>query len=449
MLSNKHILEALVLATIFAAIIAPIMPVAAVVQYKVLASYDFLNADEVSSFDNMTLAADNWNTTLTSYSISNGILNITNKDTSDALLVLDKPLSGYAEVKFAGTGEIIVFTGNITDKQGFVVERTSSGIVVYLLNGTSKTSLASISTTQDTVEISLMNGEFSVYLADGTQVYNSDIGSVAAASIALGAPASDGTNAVTASIDKIALYGFTLAGTAEIDLGTKTVTASARVAKFDYDVSSYSNIQTAKLVITFTPADGDPYARIYVVSTTDPGNDWATWSPDNSLSTGAIIYGGTIEVDVTDVVKNNPTGSFYAGISVGGSYSWSISAKLVLDADTSTTSTTTQTSTELPNVGHNIDWGQYKYLLIGGGAVVLLALIIALANTGGRRRRGLAALLAVFIFLLVIGGIAIAVMAWLHPEYLTAMAFGLGAIAVLVLLVMVTSGKRIPNPVKR
>lgn len=445
---NKHILEALVLATIFAAIIAPIMPVAAVVQYKVLASYDFLNADEVASFENMTLAADNWNTTLTSYSISNGILNITNKDTSDALLVLDKPLSGYAEIKFAGSGEVIVFTGNITDKQGFVVERTSSGIVVYLLNGTSKTSLASISTTQDTVEISLMNGEFSVYLADGTQVYNDNIGDVGAGVIALGAPASDGTNAVTASIDKIALYGYTLSGTAEIDLGSKTVTASARVAKFDYDASSYSNIQSAILVVTLKPVD-DIYARKFVIDTADPGNDWTTWGTSTTLRLGVISkHGGTIKVDVTDVVKNNPTGSFYVGISVGGSFSWSVSAKLVLDAGTSS-GTSTSSPIEVPSTGNSIDWGQYKYLLIGGGAVVLLALIIALANTGGRKRRGLAALLAVFIFLLVVGGIAIAVMAWLHPEYLTAMAFGLGAIAVLVLLVMVTGGKRIPNPVKR
>ncbi len=446
MLSKKK-LEILVLATILAALLVPAS--AAVVQYRVLASYDFLNADEVSGFENLTLAGNAWNSSLTSYTITNGVLNITNKDTSDAMLVLGKPLNGYAEVKFGGVGEVIVLMGNNTST-GFIVERTSSGIVVYMLNNTEKTTLASVSTSLDTVIITLMNGKFSVYLSDGTGVYEAPV-DIISARIALAAPASDGTTTTTGVFDKIALYGFSLAGETEIDLGSKTVTATARIAKFDYDLSKYTNIRSAKLLITFATSD-DGYVRKYIVATSDPGNDWANWpalGDTGVLDSGTVWFYGTREIDVTDLVKNNPSGSIYVGVSVGGTYSWTITAKLVIDADDTNNDDNDGTTTEIPDgdTSGSSNILQNKYLLAGVGIIVLIVIIAALAG-GKKSRRGIAFLAAVFLVLLVLGGIAIAVMAWLHPEYLTAMAFGLGAIAVLVLIVMATSGKRIPNPMK-
>jgi len=41
-------------------------------QYMVLASFDFLSADEIKNFQNITLAAQPWNTTLTSYQVLDG-----------------------------------------------------------------------------------------------------------------------------------------------------------------------------------------------------------------------------------------------------------------------------------------------------------------------------------------------------------------------------------------
>ena len=49
---------------------------------------------------------------------------------------------------------------------------------------------------------------------------------------------------------------------------------------------------------------------------------------------------------------------------------------------------------------------------------------------------------------LLLGSISAGILAYFHPEYLTSLAYGLGAIGVVVLCLLLTSGKRVPNPVK-
>ena len=51
-----------------------------------------------------------------------------------------------------------------------------------------------------------------------------------------------------------------------------------------------------------------------------------------------------------------------------------------------------------------------------------------------------------FIFLLVLAGIATAVLAYAHPEYLVTFSLGLGALALLVLIVLLRHGRHIQNP---
>ena len=91
--------------------------------------------------------------------------------------------------------------------------------------------------------------------------------------------------------------------------------------------------------------------------------------------------------------------------------------------------------------------------MYGLGALVLILLIVLLTQPSGRRRSilgSMAPIMAFLMVLLVLGGVAAAVMAWLHPEYLVSLAYGLGAIAIIVLLLLLQSGRRIniPNPVK-
>ena len=75
------VIYVIVLVAHFAMSLASVVSMAGIsVQYTPLASYDFLSASELHNFMNITLDGKIWNVTLTKYSVSNGILNITNKD---------------------------------------------------------------------------------------------------------------------------------------------------------------------------------------------------------------------------------------------------------------------------------------------------------------------------------------------------------------------------------
>ncbi len=63
--------------------------------------------------------------------------------------------------------------------------------------------------------------------------------------------------------------------------------------------------------------------------------------------------------------------------------------------------------------------------------------------------RGIAPVLGMFILLLILGGISMAILAWLHPQWLSVIALGLGAIALIVLLLLLTAGRNIPNPFRQ
>lgn len=415
-------------------LVAPLASNATTVQYQVLASFDFLSSDEVSNFQNVTLAATTWNTTLTSYTVSSGDLNISNKDTSDALLVYPVTLNGYAEVTLS-QGVIGVFSnynGTNTVLTGYEIVKDSNGITVYTVNGTSKSAVASLTTSADTIEVMAQDGKFKVSLSDGTGIYEGSIGD---AVIALGAPASDGTNPTYGVFDKVVLYGSMLAGSYEVDLGSKTVTPSSKVVSFSYDVSKYSNVQSAKLVITMTSND-DPYARYYVISlNSDPGTDYNSWT-----SRGVVIDKATVSKDVTSDISSKPTGTVYVGITCGVG-SWTVSAKLVLDAQAPSSSTPSTSSASNSNTVEVLKSSNWKYIAIGAGVLVFLMLIFAIAAPKGRK--GIVGLATALIVFLILGGIAAAVMAWLHPEYLTAMAFGLGAIAIILVFMLMGSGKHI------
>ena len=157
-----------------------------------------------------------------------------------------------------------------------------------------------------------------------------------------------------------------------------------------------------------------------------------------------IVYEGSgpRTYDVTTWIQQHPKGKLYIGIQAVVD-DWVVGAKLVLDADTQDTTTEITTTTGILGSASN---EVMKYGLIGLGAIILLVIIFVLMMGGKKRRRAIAPLIAAFLILLVLGGIAAAVMAWLHPEYLTALAFGLGAIAIILVFMLLTSGKRIPNP---
>ena len=441
---DSRLVLGLVLALAIA--VAPFVASAATTTYQTLASFDFLSSDEVSNFENMTLAGGVWNTTLTSYTVSGGKLNISNTDTSDALLIYPRTLNGYAEITL-DQGAIGVFTnynGTSTILTGYEIVKDSSGITVYEVNGTSKTAVASLTTTANTIIVTVMNGKFRVDLPDGTGIYEAPLDE---AVLALGAPASDGSNPTYGVFDKVVLYGTYLSGQYEVDLGTKTVYAGDRVAEFSYDVSAYKDIQSAKLVVTMS-TDSDPYLRYFIISTSDPGqNFWNPW-PSSYLEKGTVAGGLTATVDVTNIIKSSPTGTFYVGISTFDSTGWKVSAKLVLDASAPSTSTdnTVETTTS-KSLKEYFTGDNAKYLALGVGVIVLIALVAALA--GGGRRRGITPLVTAVIILLVLGGIAAAVMAYFHPEYLTALAYGLGAIAILAIFILYAAPRKIPNPTKQ
>ncbi|AQQ75455.1 hypothetical protein JdFRA1000001_22c [uncultured archaeal virus] len=437
------------------------------VQYQTLASFDFLSASEVAGFVNTTLAGEVWNSWNTteygqvSYSVSSGSLNITSTSGSlgakEGLLMYPHTWEGYAEITLTQGVIAVLEPDNSTAVQyGYEVVKTSSGITVYLVNGTSKTALSSLTTSQTTVIVTVENGEFKVNLADGTGIYSG--GSLEAGVLALGAEA--GSSGV---FDKVVLYGEMLAGTHEIDLGTKTVTPAARIASFSYDVSKYSNIQSARLIVTLN-ADLDSYARYYIISTTDPGNKfWGANKPASFIKFGVAYITATIKADVTSSVTSASTGTFYIGVSVYDEFNrgakWIISAKLVLDADTPSSSGSSSTTEQSTNQGL---WDQIKdkwnsmsdttkYLLLGIGVIVIVVIIIAVMQQGGfggGKKKGIAPIVAFVIMLLALGGITAAVLAYFHPEYLTAIAFGLGAIGLFALLLFFTAGKNIPNPMK-
>ena len=194
--------------------------------------------------------------------------------------------------------------------------------------------------------------------------------------------------------------------------------------------------------------DRDPYLRYFIISTSDPGqNFWNSW-PSSYLEKGTVAGGLTATVDVTNIIKSSPTGTFYVGISTFDSTGWKVTAKLVLDASAPSTSTdnTVETTTS-KSLKEYFTGDNAKYLALGVGVIALIALVAALA--GGGRREGITPLVTAVIILLVLGGIAAAVMAYFHPEYLTALAYGLGAIAIIVIFLLVGAGKKIPNPVKQ
>jgi hypothetical protein len=444
----------LVLIILFIGLLAPFAaPIKAITpQYQTLASFDFLSASEVANFVNTTLSGEAWNSWNTtqygqlSYSVANGKLNITSTSGSvgskEGLLLYPVSWKGYVEVTLTqGVIAALNPANSSSVLSGFEVVKTSSGVTVYEVNGSSKTALASLTTTQNVIVVTV-DGGFKVNLGDGTGVYSGGVMDYAV----LGLGAEGGSSGI---FDKVVLYGQLLAGNVELDLGTQTVTPAARIAAFNYDVSKYSDIQAAKLIISFTRSN-DMYARYYIVSTSNPGNVfWGASKPASYLDFNILFGDATIEVDVTSTVTASATGTFYIGVSVGGSGSWSISAKLVLDAPTS--SQDSSTTTEQPQDQGLWDqlkskWNSLspttKYLLLGIGIIFIIVLIMFMMQGGFMgRKRGIAAILGILIIILILGGIATAFMAWLHPEYLTAMAFGLGAIAIIALFLILSSNK--------
>jgi len=445
-----------------AAFLGPVFSAHAItVQYQTLASFDFLSADEISNFINTTLTGEtwnSWNTTLygqVSYTVADGKLNITSTSGSsgskEGLLLYDIVWTGYIDVVLDQGIIAILDPANATAVQtGYEIIKDSSGINVYLVNGTSKTVVSSLSTTATEILVSVLDGQLQVKLADGTEIYT---GAMEEAVFALGAPAGG-----SGIFDKVVLYGTLLAGTVEIDLGSYTLTPTARVAAVKYDVSKYTEIDSAKLIVKITPKNPN-YARFYIIDDKDPGT--GGWWHDSSITSNALrfgivtILGATVKVDVLDVVKANPSGTFYIGVSVFDEHnqgeSWTINVKLVLDASVESESTTTEQASNNGWLDSLKDkWSGLsdttKYLLLGVGIVIILIIVFTL---GVGKKGGIAPLLAIFIVLLILGGIAAALLAWLHPEYLTALAFGLGAIALIALFMLFMSGKNIPNPLKK
>ncbi len=444
-MNHKQLVLALTLTALIIAAVPTALPTQitkadnVVVGYVTLSSFDFLSSSEVSNFNNLTLAGSNWNTTLTSYSVSNGLLNVTNKDSSDAMLVYPETLNGYADVKFTA-GAIGVFSNynsSATNLAGYEVVKDSNGITVYEVNGTSKTALASYSTTSDEVMIYALDGDFKVTLPDGTNIYTGSIGN---AVLALGAPAN--TNA---SFDKLMLYGIYLSGDTSVSLGSKTLTGTTPIS-FSYDVSKY-NPTSIKASIKMVSND-DPYARYFAICTKDFSSVSTWWKQDLS-SYGELKSGIVMNTLTVDVPLSSSSGTLYVGIS-SMSGSWTVTVTIALS--TTATSTPSDTNTEVTTTSSNklslhLSSNAEKYLAIGAFVVVLLIIAVAMMAGGGRRRRGMLSLLAVmFMVLLILGGVAAAVLAWLHPEWLTAVALGLGALAIITLLILIGAPGKIPNP---
>ncbi len=442
MLRHRSIsLLALLLPVLLIALLVPANAITT--QYVTLASFDFLSSGELSGWTNQTLAGALWDTTLTSYSVANNMLNISNLDTSDAILIYPTTFEGYAEISFGGSGIVYVVTnynGTTAQLSGYAVERTSTGITVYSVNASTKTALSSLTTTESTIVITAQDGIFRVDTKTGMGIYQ---GAIDVAVLGLAAKASDGVAAQHAVFDKVSLYSVMLSGTREISLGTKTITTAAQLASFSYDVSQYrESILAARLVVSMSTTT-DPYLRYYAISTTSiPDAFWQ--NPAGLMRFGVVAGSLTVTVDVTNHVKTNPTGTFYVRISIGlGGASWSVSAKIVLDVQGGAQQTTTpqqQQTTE-----QRISPDQTRWLLLGAGIIVLLAVLFAL--TGGKVRKGIAPILAVFVLLLILGGISMAILAWLHPQWLSVIALGLGAIALMILILLLATGRKtIPSP---
>ena len=433
------------------ALLAAAMPLAKAVnvQYQVLSSFDFLSADEVDSFENTTLTGEAWNSWNTTeygtleYSVSDGKLNITSTSgtvgAKEGFLVYPRTFNGYAEITL-DQGIIGVFenyNGTGVTLTGFEIVKNSNGITVYSVNGSDKTAVASITTTATKVIITVENGKFRVDLGDGTGVYEAGLDQ---AVLALGAPA-DGQGI----FDKVVLYGRLLSGTYEIDLGSKTVYGGDRIAEFPYDVSKYSNIKSAKLIVKISTTS-DPYLRYFIVTANVVPESTFWKNPPDNLEFGLVVRGLTREYDVLSEISSKPSGTFYVGISVYKPYEWAISAKLVIDASEETTSPTTTSPSTTTEIIEKIKTNDaVKYALIGAGAIIFLIVVFSLLG-GKRGRHGIAPVIAALLAFLILGGIAAAVLAWFHPEYLVALAFGLGAIAIILFFMFLTSGKTIPNP---
>ena len=428
---------------------------AIMVQYTTLASFDFLSADELSNFGNLTWAGGSFNASLVDLSVSDGILTINNSDTKDALLVYNTLFQGYVEVAFGSDGGTIAILtpANASEVQvGFEVVKDANGVSVYSVNGTDKTAVASLATSETSIIVSVLDGKFSVDLPDGTGVYQ---GSMDYGVMALEAKASS-----VATFDKVVLYGIMLAGTHSINLPIVTVTPGSKIAKIQYDVSKY-NFKKAVLEVEFIPNSPAGYHRYVFVKANPaediPANWWDSVDTVQPIDFGIIPpNGGRRSVDITDILAENPTGEIVIGISTfdenGTGESWTINAKIVLDAEEVSSGTST---TEVPQESWKdkiSNWiSQIKgsnallFIAAGVGAILIIVAVMSLAAGKGR---GIAPMLAAFIVILVLLSIAAAILAWWHPEYLTALAFGLGAIALIVVFLMLSSGKSIPNPLK-
>ncbi len=355
-------------------------------QYLALVSFDFLSSGEISGWANQTLAGALWNSTRTSFSVSNGVLNISNLDTSDAILIYPTTFNGYAEISFGGDGIVYAITNyNMTPTSisGYAVERSGAGITVYSVNASTKTVISSLATTETAIVVTVRDGIFRVDTKAGTGVFE---GSIDSAVIGLAAKASDGVTAQHAVFDKVSLYSVMLSGTREISLGTKTITAAQKLASFSYDVSGYS-ILAARLVVTMSTTT-DPYLRYYAISTTPIPDVFWEGSTAGFLKFGVVAGSLTVTADVTNHVKTNPRGSFYVGISIGlAGASWSVSAKIVLDVQGAQPGPGQQTTTPQQQQG-GVELAasdNTRWLLIGAGAVLLLIILFALTHGGGRR----------------------------------------------------------------
>jgi len=455
----NRVIYVIVLVALFAVSLAGVVSMAGIsVQYTPLASYDFLSASELHNFMNITLDGKIWNVTLTKYSVSNGILNITNKDDMDALLVMPRSIDGYAEVKFAGDGGVMVvnplsINGSSTHVMGYEIIRKGTSYTVYFVNGTNKDVLASTSSSSDTVVVTVMDGKIRFGLQDGSGIYEANGFGL----IALAAPPDS-----SACFDRVALYGKYLASQNEVDLGSATIEKGKHIAIFKYDLSGYKSIKSAKLVVEMT-GENDPYARwvlvlinghgLGTISTITNAFRWPNPVPDDLKDKYdyIVVYRGTISFDVTSYVSSQKTGEIIVGVQTS-LVPWNVHVKLVIDGESGNGGSSSSTSAGSASSGTAtksiaLSDNRFIYLAAGAGILILFIVIVAAFAKGGRRR-GLTFMLVPLLILLVIGGIVMGILAWLHPEYLVTMAMGLGAIAFLVLFLLIASGKRIPNPIK-
>ncbi len=434
------------------------------VQYMPLSSYDFLTADEIKSFDNITALGTHINSSLTTITVSGGILTINNTDDKDVFFVMKSKVS-YAEIYFAGDGGVAVLDASYYNESkvyGIMVVKTSTGYTVYTVNGTSKTGVASSSSTATKLMVTVNNGVTRIDLGDGIGLYETSIDGV----LALAVPAGS-----VAKYDKLVVYTKYLAAQQIIDLGSKTIEKKKHITSFNYDLSGYSNIRSVKVVVEYKSAD--PYMRwtnIYLYS----DNKWYSVGTEKYIDRTAdgktverrwpnpipsdindrvytiILRSGKYTADVTEFMQNHRKGTLYVCIETDYT-SYNVHVKLIIDGDP-VGNNNGDNNGIMDKVEDKISTNSdtLKYLAIGAGAIIIILLLFMLVSGGSkhRRGRGMAPVLAVFLILLILGGITALILAWLHPEYLTSLAIGLGAIALIALLLLLQAGKRIPNPIK-